>query len=127
MRHFRLDRMQKVEVLNEGFQPRPEFSLARHLETMSEHDQRIPVRIWFSQRALDRARRESFVSITEELTTPDGAQISMATFSLNWLAAWILSFGGEAEALEPEELRMMVRETSRGVLERHLDHEPQLV
>jgi predicted DNA-binding transcriptional regulator YafY len=31
------------------------------------------------------------------------------TFSLEWLARWLLSFGAEAEALAPDGLRALVK------------------
>ncbi len=119
MRHFRLDRMLRVELAHETFEPRPEFSLARHLHDVANQDQMLPVRIWFADAALERARRESYVGLIEERTVQGGAVVGMATYSLRWLASWLLSFGADAEALEPEALRLHVRDLARASLERH--------
>jgi predicted DNA-binding transcriptional regulator YafY len=43
----------------------------------------------------------------------------MRTFSLEWLARWILSFGSEAEARSPEKLRGLVRGEAEAVLQRY--------
>jgi len=119
LRHFRLDRIRMVETQEEVFEPRAEFSLATHLQEGAAQEQTIRTRIWFSRHALDRARRESLIAIVEEKTTSDGAEIVMATYSLGWLASWLLSFGGEAEALEPESLRQQVRTIAENALRRH--------
>ncbi len=109
LRHFRLDRMARVDLLAETFPPRPDFSLAKHLAETVASDQSIPVRVWFSRRVLDRARRESFAGLVEERSAGEGSEFSLMTFSLEWMASWLLSFGLEAEALEPPKLRTLVR------------------
>jgi predicted DNA-binding transcriptional regulator YafY len=43
----------------------------------------------------------------------------MRTFSLEWLARWVLSFGCEAEARSPEKLRNLVRKEAESVLQRY--------
>lgn len=130
LRHFRLDRIQNVETQDYGFKARPEFSLVEHIAETAAKGPTIPVRVWFAQPALERARRESFVTLVEEKGTSDGAEISMTTYSLTWLASWLLSFGSEAEALEPEELRHEVRLLAESALQRYgasRPYEPQLV
>jgi predicted DNA-binding transcriptional regulator YafY len=119
MRHFRLDRIQRAEVKNETFVARAEFSLARHLQEVSQRESMVPVRLWFSERALERARRESYVPIIDERARDGGMEVSMATFSIQWVALWLLSFGGEAVVLEPDALRDQVTELARNILDRH--------
>jgi predicted DNA-binding transcriptional regulator YafY len=127
LRHFRVDRIKEVTQLPEGFTPRPEFSLTQHLKRVAAQDEMISVKLWFAHHAMDRARRESFVPLREETSDAEGVEVVSATFSLCWLATWLLSFGGSAEALEPEELRESVRKQAQGVLERHAEREAQLV
>ena len=67
----------------------------------------------------ERARRESYATLVAERERDGGTEFSLTTYSLEWLARWVLSFGCEAEALEPARLRRLVREEAERVVERH--------
>lgn len=119
VRHFRVDRMQRLEVLPESFPVRQDFSLKAHLEQQEHRNESQPARIWLSQRAVERARTESWATLIEERRRDGGAEYTLFTFSLRWLARWLLSFGKDAEALEPSELRDYVCEEAEAVLARY--------
>lgn len=118
-RYFRLDRVQALEVLAERYAPRPEFSLRQYLEENMGTRDRIAARVWFADDALDRVRRESYNGVVTERREGEGAEVELKTFSLEWLARWILSFGTEAEARAPAKLRTLVREQAAAVASRH--------
>ena len=118
-RNFRIDRIQRLEVLVETFPARPDFSLARHLDRETERRDVVPARVWLAGRAQDRARSESFATLVEERRRDGGAEFSLYTFSLEWLARWLLAFGADAEALEPARLRELVRIAAEGIARRH--------
>lgn len=124
LRHFRVDRVQHLEMLTEMFPARPDFSLARHLEEQMEKTDTVPARVWFSDTALARAKKESYATLVEERRRDGGAEFSLYTYSLEWLARWVLSFGGEAEALEPLELREKVRSAADAVKRRYGEAAP---
>jgi predicted DNA-binding transcriptional regulator YafY len=109
VRHFRVDRIQTLTVLDEWFPARPEFSLAKHLAERVARDDVLPVRVWFARAAQERAQRESYATLMEEARRDGGAEFAFTTFSLEWMARWLLSFGGDAEALAPAKLRALVR------------------
>jgi predicted DNA-binding transcriptional regulator YafY len=48
-----------------------------------------------------------------------GAEYSLYTWSLEWMARWLLSFGPDAEAIAPAKLRKLVRQEARAVLEKY--------
>jgi predicted DNA-binding transcriptional regulator YafY len=108
VRHFRVDRIRTLVLLEEKAPPRPDFSLAKHLEESMADQATLPVRVWFSLRSQERARRESHATLIEEKIRDGGAEFSLYTWSLEWMAKWLLSFGAEAEAIAPEELRGLV-------------------
>ena len=118
-RHFRVDRIQRLEMLAEAFPAREDFSLAQHLEEEHARMETLPARVWFTERAQERARAESYATLVPELERDGGTEVSMYTFSLEWLARWLVSFGPDAEAVEPPRLRELVREHLEKTLERY--------
>jgi len=120
-RYFKLERLRSLEVLTERFAARPDFSLRRFLEEQSRSRETISARVWFSSEAIERARRENFAGIIGENPIRGGFEVEMKTFSLEWLAQWVLSFGSEAEALSPPKVRTLVRAKAAEVAKRHAD------
>jgi predicted DNA-binding transcriptional regulator YafY len=118
-RYFRLDRVKTLEVLGERFSTRPDFSLREYLANNLATSDTIPVKVWFSADAMERVRRESYTGVIAERPADGGAEVEMRTFSLEWLARWVLSFGREAEARSPEKLRGLVRREAEAVLQRY--------
>ena len=121
LRHFRVDRIRALALLDEQFPARPDFSLARHLEESDARAATLPVRVWFAETVHERARRESYATLVEELRRDGGAEFSFTTSSLDWMAQWLLSFGGDAEALAPAELRTLVRARAEKVASRYVN------
>jgi predicted DNA-binding transcriptional regulator YafY len=120
-RHFRTDRVQRLEMLSETFPARPEFSLPAHLEQQMAQKETLPARVWFAKRVQDRARSESYATLVEERQRDGGAEFSLFTYCHEWLARWILSFGPDAEAIDPPQLRERVRAGAETVAARHSD------
>ena len=118
LRHFRLDRIGDLRVEDEGFAPRADFDLSAHLAAQAEAGPSRPARVWFSDRAVARARDESYATLAEVARRDGGAEYALLTWSHEWLARWILSFADEAEALEPAELREETRRLAEAALAR---------
>jgi predicted DNA-binding transcriptional regulator YafY len=118
-RHFRVDRIRGLDVLPVMFAARPDFSLAKHMKESVRREETIPVRVWFAASVLDRARRESFATLIEERKRDDGAEFELYAWSLEWMAGWLLSFGGDAEALAPAKLRRLVRTQAEEIAALH--------
>jgi predicted DNA-binding transcriptional regulator YafY len=118
-RHFRTDRIARLEMLAETSPARPDFSLARHIDEQMDRAETLRARVWFAARAQERARSESYATLAEERRRDGGAEFSLYTYSFEWLARWILSFGREAEAIEPAELRELVGAEAAEIVKRH--------
>lgn len=120
-RHFRTDRMRYVDMLSETFPARPEFSLAEHLDQQMSKHETLPARVWFSNRVQTRARSESYATLVEERQRDGGTEFTLYTYCHEWLARWLLSFGPDAEAIEPPELRDLVRSQAEAIATRYAE------
>jgi len=119
VRHFRVDRIRELVVLDELFPAHEDFSLTKHLEEQVSRDDVLPVRVWFAKGVQDRARRETYATLVAERERDGGAEFAFTTYAFEWLARWLLSFGADAEALEPAKLRRLVREEAKRVINRY--------
>lgn len=118
-RQFRTDRMQRVDILDDVFPARPEFSLAEFLDREMARAETLPARVWFAAAAQERARRESHATLVRERERDGGAEFTLYTYSFEWLARWLLSFGASAEAVSPAELRQLVRQEAETIVRLH--------
>ncbi len=116
-RHFRLDRIQRLALREATFALRPGFSLRAHLAESLRQEKTFPARVQFTREAAERARSECFAGLVEECRVADRVEMDFLTFSLEWLARWVFSFGREAEALAPARLRQLVRKEAEAVVE----------
>ncbi|HEV3320762.1 MAG TPA: WYL domain-containing protein [Solirubrobacteraceae bacterium] len=108
VRHFRLDRIRRVEVTDERFDPRAEVDPAAEVEgwmrTGEVEASRI-ARLWISP---ERARwaRESRRVVEERA---DGSVVVELSFAgVRWLVREVLREAGDAAVLEPEDAREAV-------------------
>lgn len=118
-RQFRIDRIRELGVGDETFPHRPDFSLTEHLQREEAAQGTYPARIWLAADVQERARGESYATLIEEKRRDGGADFSLFTYSIEWLARWLLGYGASAEALEPPELRERVAELARATLQRY--------
>jgi predicted DNA-binding transcriptional regulator YafY len=119
LRHFRIDRIQRLELLPLTFAPPENFSLADHMNRTGADAQSLPVRVWFHQFAQERAQRESYATLIEEKRRDGGAEFTLYSYSLEWTAQWLLSFGERAEAVAPAKLRRLVRAAAEKIAAKH--------
>jgi proteasome accessory factor C len=107
-RTFRLDRIRSADVTKEKFEPREGVEADTHgwLRTGEVEGSQV-ARIWWSPERARWAREDK--RVVEELK--DGAVIVELPFQgTNWLVHQILSLGGDAVVLEPDEARGAVLE-----------------
>ncbi len=110
VRHFRLDRVKEIELLAEGFEPRPEVDPSADVEGWPRTGE-VPAsrtaRVWVSPERARWAREERHVH--QELT--DGSVVVELSFAgSDWLVREVLKEAGDAAVLEPAEAREAVRD-----------------
>jgi proteasome accessory factor BC len=109
VRHFRLDRIKRVVVTDEKFQPRPEVDPAGEVDgwlRTGEVPASRSARVWVSPERARWAREAR--RVVEEWS--DGSVVVELSFAgVDWLVREILKEAGDAAVLEPEDAREAVR------------------
>ena len=109
VRHFRLDRIKRVVVTDQKFEPRPEVDPAAEVEgwlRTGEVPASATARVWVSPERARWAREAR--RVVEEWS--DGAVIVELSFAgVDWLVREILREAGDAAVLEPPDAREAVR------------------
>jgi predicted DNA-binding transcriptional regulator YafY len=117
IRNFRLDNIRWMRVLSEQFEAPKDFDLQAHLEERGQSltNRRIVVR--FEPKAYRWARRSVPAQVEEERELEDGRIEATFYFeNLPYVARWLLRYGGNAEVVEPSELRTHVRTLASDLL-----------
>lgn len=117
IRDFRTDRMSRVGLLKEVFEPRVEFSIHDHIQSMPRPELRAEV--LFTRTTVDRARREWWLGIVHERPMAQGTVMTLASVDWERLVGWLLSFGQEAEVLSPASLRKQLVEAAMSLAAHH--------
>ena len=109
MRHFRLDRIKRVSVTKEKFEPRPEVDPAAEVDgwlRTGEVQASRSARVWVSPERARWAREAR--RVVQERT--DGSVIVELSFAgVDWLVHEILKEAGDAAVLELADAREAVR------------------
>lgn len=116
-RRFYLSRMERACLLEEGFERRPAGAW-RHLLDRAfgifQGEELFNVRIRFTPRMARWVREQVWHPEQEMEWLPDGSLImTVPVADLREIKMKVLQFGGEAEALEPAELRRLIQEEAR--------------
>jgi predicted DNA-binding transcriptional regulator YafY len=118
IRHFRLSRMSEFAVLEERFEFPPGFRLEDHRPA---DDRNVLVRALVDPDIADRVReRDNFYLEAFEPAGGDGRWL--ATFRVRRveeLVPWVLGWGAGVQVLEPESLRIRLREEIGKMRERY--------
>lgn len=125
VRTFRVDRVRRIQELDERFAYPHDFSLEEYFRQAWGVDRgephRVAVRFWDHFNVLARVRKETAHRRDASLTPePGGTMLYTDTVAgLNEIRVWLRSFGESAEVLEPVELRRSMLESALQILERY--------
>jgi proteasome accessory factor C len=102
-RSFRLDRMRRVTLLDERFEPRPDLEPAKLRDVQT-------ARVLFAKSEAQRRVERGARALTDGTALED-----IRHGSEDWLVGEILSFRGEATVLEPAEIRRAVADRAKAL------------
>jgi predicted DNA-binding transcriptional regulator YafY len=119
VKHYKVDRIEEVEVSSFPFQRPPDFDLASHLSGSfgifhGEGDVTVTIRF---MHAVARYVLERQWHPSQKLTKQRDGTL-LAEFRLSCteeIKSWVLGFGGQAIVLEPEELRDEIAREARAL------------
>jgi len=109
-RTFRVDRIQKLSVLDQAFKIPENFDIHKYLANEFKEQPVVRARLRFISEAayIAASNRVIWESIQEN---PDGSMdVTLTAPDLPWLASMTLGFANWVTVLDPPELRSMVRE-----------------
>jgi predicted DNA-binding transcriptional regulator YafY len=116
-RTFRVDRIQSLELLSQTFQIPDDFDIHAYLDSEFADQPVVRAKLRFKAEGASIARSNvaGWDSLEEN---PDGSvDVVLSAPDLTWLASMTISFANLVTVLEPPELREMVREWARSVVE----------
>lgn len=112
-RTFNINRIRKLELLDETYQAPAAFSLDRYLgnawRLIPEPGPDRDVHVRFSPLVAKNVAEVTWHKTQQTSFLPDGALDFRCTVSgLREISWWILGYGGEAEVVAPDELRQII-------------------
>lgn len=124
VRHFKVDRIEAVQVTKTKFQPQEDFNLQKHLEDsfgiFKSQGRPARVRIRFSPQAARYVAEAQWHSSQRISHCADGSLIlELRLADTTELKSWVLSFGAHAEVLAPLSFRTAVRDELQAMVKRY--------
>ncbi|MCH6258278.1 YafY family transcriptional regulator [Puniceicoccaceae bacterium K14] len=120
MRDFRLDRINSCEVLQETFSGHDDFSLDDFVNCISEESRQYAITIECEPWALERISQHSPCRIVYQENLSSGwLLLNSETYSLEWMARWLIGLGRSVIVREPEELQVLISQEAEKVLEHY--------
>ncbi|UIE40004.1 helix-turn-helix transcriptional regulator [Leptodesmis sichuanensis] len=127
VRWFRVDRIKSLDLLDETFEPHPDFDLKDHFELVFQHEVGgVPtqISIWFDAVTAPYIRERRWHPTQEIDEHPDGSlTLNFVARGLNEVKRWILFYGKGAIALSPPELVKLIRDEVMGLSTHYLRNE----
>lgn len=115
VRHFKVDRIEALQLLHKKFQVPDSFSVQAWLEgsfgLFSPENRSYRIEIEFYGSAAETVQESRWHPNQKFTTKPDGRTVmSLNLRSLHEIKSWVLSFGSQARVLKPSLLVRKVRE-----------------
>ncbi|MDQ8179751.1 YafY family protein [Pelagicoccus sp. SDUM812005] len=118
-RDFRLDRIQRLEVLEGKVTRERSFDLQAYLAEQREQGVSLEAKVLFDPLSVGRARREWSLGLAGEEEVEQGVVLTLRAGDYQWMVGWLLSFRTGARVLEPLELRELLAEEARKLADHH--------
>lgn len=115
LRTFRVDRIQELELLSQGFQAPDEFDIHTHLQADFTDQPAVHARMRFVPEAGHIARTNQSIWESMKENPDGGVEVTLAAPDLYWLASMVLGFTTWVKVLDPPELRDLVRNWALGI------------
>lgn len=122
VRIFRVNRIKKVELTGEIFQLPPEFSLEEYMKGSWQvtRGEEVTVRVKFTGIAARFVEENRYHSSQRLIAREeDGVCMEYTVSGTQEIKRWILSFGSEAEVLEPAFLREEINREATALSEKY--------
>ena len=120
LRHFRLERIETLALLDKHFARPPDFRME---PGDLERDRLLVVRVLFDHDVARWVRESRNFFVTQEKDTPDGLLVTLRVREVSDILPWVLSWGAHVRVLEPDDLRQQVIQTAQAVLKKNLPTE----
>jgi predicted DNA-binding transcriptional regulator YafY len=114
VRNFRLDRIESVELLARHFERPPGFVLA-----LPSDERPLRARVLIDPAAAPWVREAPPFYATAMEERAGGLLVTLHLRRHDELLPWLLGLGRHAQVLEPMELRELLLEEARGILDAH--------
>jgi predicted DNA-binding transcriptional regulator YafY len=116
-RTFRVDRIQSLELLSQTFPPPEDFDVHAYLEREFADQPAIRAKLRFKSEGAYLAKGNIVPWDSLEENPDGGVDVVLSAPDLPWLASMTISFANWVTVLDPPELREMVRDWARSVVE----------
>ncbi len=116
IRHFRLDRIERMDPTDERFTLPKGFDLRKHLALEDAARETKEVRLRVGSRLEGEIRDRHAYGLTHTVETAAGIEMTFQVPELEWLVGWIVGYAPEVEVLSPPELVDAMRARARAVL-----------
>lgn len=116
IRHFRLNRMSELTLLEERFIRPPDFNLRTYKPV---DDRNIKVQIIIDAETADQWQIQSYYYTDSIVNHDKGLLVTLRVRQVEEVLSWVLSFGPNAVVLGPDSLIKLVREKAEALLKRY--------
>lgn len=121
MRNFRTDRILKIHLTNETFDPKAHPNYLEYMEDTLSVEDLIEVKVSFAKMVGKYiGDQKYYFGLVEEKMVDDRLEMKFYVQHLDYFARWLLSFGNQVRILGPSELNARMNEL---ILELQMHHE----
>ena len=120
MRTFACDRIKSIDITDKSFMIPDNFNIDDYIKLSFGvfHGETTKIKIWFAPEAAEYIKEKKWHESQEIIKQEDGSIIFKAEVAgIHDIKIWVMSWGAKAKVIEPEPLRMEIRNEIDALLE----------